>query len=176
MAGRSSSGEPQNGSVRPARRVSPPTPPAPLVLLVEDDHDNRDMYRQYLEWKGFRVIEASDGLQAIERAAALLPAVIVTDLALPRLSGWEAVRRLKADSGTKHIPVLALSAHAFVDDADQARAAGCDVYLAKPCLPEDVARAIRSLMNGRLAGPSRSARRRAPSIPGRGSVSGAPDA
>ena len=76
------------------------------------------MYRQYLEWKGFRVIEASDGLQAIDRAAALMPTVIVTDLALPRLSGWEAVRRLKADSGTKHIPVLALSAHAFVDDGD----------------------------------------------------------
>ena len=141
------------------------------------------MYRQYLEWKGFRVIEASDGLQAIERATTLMPTVIVTDLALPRLSGWEAVRRLKADSGTKHIPVLALSAHAFVDDGARARAAGCDVYLAKPCLPEDVARAIRSLMKRRPAGPStRSARRRSTSIPGRGvgqvrpSASGAPDA
>ena len=112
MASRSSSAGSRNGGLRNGRRIPPPTPavlpPAPLVLLVEDDHDNRAMYRQYLEWEGFRIIEASDGLEAIDRAAALLPTVIVTDLALPRLNGWEAVRRLKADPGTKHIPVLAL--------------------------------------------------------------------
>jgi DNA-binding response OmpR family regulator len=93
------------------------------------------------------------------RAAAFKPTVIVTDLALPRLSGWEAVRRLKAKSATMHIPVLALSAHAFVDDAARARAAGCDSYLSKPCLPEELVRAIRVLLRQATAeGPSRSAR------------------
>ena len=141
------------------------------------------MYRQYLEWKGFRVIEASDGLQAIERAAALMPTVIVTDLALPRLSGWEAVRRLKADSGTKHIPVLALSAHAFLDDGD-ASAGG-----RLRCLPRQALLAGRRRAGDQIppeataGGPSaRSARRRSTSIPGRGagqarpSTPGAPDA
>jgi CheY-like chemotaxis protein len=114
-------------------------------LLVEDHDDNRAMYRRYLEWKGFRVAEAADGFQALRRAA-LAPAVIVMDLTLPRLDGWEAARRLKADPRTSHIPVLALTAHAFAGDAEQAKAAGCDGYLAKPCLPEDLVRAIRGFI------------------------------
>jgi two-component system cell cycle response regulator DivK len=138
---------------------TPAGPPSvPLVALVDDNDDNRTMYRKYLEWKGFRVVEATDGLQALEQAAALVPAVIVMDLRLPRLDGWEATRRLKADPVTKHIPVLALSAHAFVTDGAQARAVGCDDYLAKPCLPEDLARAIRSLIKRRTGVLSRSAR------------------
>ena len=70
------------------------------------------------------------------------------DLTLPRLSGWEALRRLKADPATKHIPVLALTAHAFAGDAEKARAAGCDLYVTKPCLPEDLAGKIKSLIKG----------------------------
>ena len=128
-------------------------PSAPLVSLVDDDHDNRAMYRQYLEWEGFRVVEATDGLQAIEQARTLTPAVIVMDLTLPRLSGWEALRRLKADPATKHIPVLALTAHALVGDDEKARAAGCDLYVTKPCLPEDLAGEIRSLIKGRSTAP-----------------------
>ena len=131
---------------------------APLVSLVDDDHDNRAMYRKYLEWEGFRVVEATDGLQAIEQARTLTPAVIVMDLSLPRLSGWEALRRLKADPVTKPIPVLALTAHAFAGDAEQARAAGCDLYVTKPCLPEDLVVEIRSLIKGRSAATARSAR------------------
>ena len=87
-----------------------------------------------------------------------MPAVIVMDLRLPRLDGWEALRRLKADPATNRIPVLVLTAHALVGDAEQARAAGADRYLAKPCLPEDLARAIRSLIKGRTAAPARSPR------------------
>jgi CheY-like chemotaxis protein len=117
-----------------------------LVLLVEDDEDNREMYRQYLEWAGFAIVEARDGLQALELATTPGLEAIVMDLALPRLDGWQAVRRLKADPRTRHIPVLALTAHAFANDAKQARAAGCDGYLAKPCLPEDLARALQSLI------------------------------
>ena len=131
---------------------------APLILLVDDDSDNRAIYRQYLEWKGFRVVEATDGLQALEQAAAVTPAAIVLDLRLPRLDGWEALRRLKADPATRHIPVLALTAHAFAVDAEQAKAAGCDRFLTKPCLPEDLARAIGSLIKAWAVAPPRSAR------------------
>jgi two-component system cell cycle response regulator DivK len=127
-------------------------------LLVEDDEDNRAMYRRYLEWDGFRVVEAADGLHGLAQAAALTPAAIVMDLMLPRLDGWEAIPRLKADPRTRHIPVLALTARAFVDDARKATATGCDRYLAKPCLPEALARAIRGLIQEATAG--RNPRRR----------------
>jgi CheY-like chemotaxis protein len=141
-------------------------------LLVDDDHDNRAMYRQYLEWDGFRIVEAIDGLQALAQASAHSPAAIVMDLTLPRLDGWEAMRRLKADPRTKHIPVLALTAHALVGDAEQARAAGCDSYVAKPCLPEDLARAIRSLLKRGRAVPTRPTRAvRDRTEPGPGSFS-----
>jgi CheY-like chemotaxis protein len=149
-------------------------PPRPLLLLVEDDLDNREMYRQYLEWDGFRVAVAIDGGQAVDKAAALVPAAIVTDLALPRVDGWEAIRRIKAADRTKHIPVLALSAHAYAGDAKRARAAGCDEFLTKPCLPEDVARVVRSLLKGGTAmRPARAGRRDLPA-PGRGNGAGAP--
>jgi CheY-like chemotaxis protein len=146
----------------------PPVPPTPasLIALVDDDDDNRSMYRQYLEWEGFRVVEAGDGLQAIELARRLALAAIVMDLALPRLDGLEAVRRLRADPVTKHIPVLALTAHALVGYAEQALAAGCDGYLAKPCLPEDLARGLRSLIKERAVASPRPPRRRP--VPGRG--------
>jgi two-component system cell cycle response regulator DivK len=129
--------------------------PSPLVLLVEDNEDNRAMYRHYLEWEGFSIVEATDGLQALDQAGIPRLAAIVMDMALPRLDGWEAARRLKADPRTRHIPVLALTAHAFVEDAKQARAAGCDGYLAKPCLPEDLARTLRSLIKATTGGSRR---------------------
>jgi two-component system, cell cycle response regulator DivK len=118
------------------------------------------MYRQYLEWDGFRVIMATDGLQALDRAMRVVPSAIVTDLAMPRLNGWETVRRLKQDSRTRHIPVLAVSAHALVGEAERARAVGCDGYLAKPCLPEELARAIKALIGPLTVAPSRSVRSR----------------
>lgn len=154
--------------------VPTPAPPtsAPLVALVDDNDDNRAIYRQYLEWIGFRVVEATDGLQALEQAAALMPEVIVMDLRFPRLDGWEDMRRLKADPATKHIPVLALTAHALVGDAEQARAAGCDRSLIKPCLPEVLARAVRSVIKQPAAVGSRSVRsvrRRPAPVPGQGS-------
>jgi CheY-like chemotaxis protein len=150
---------------REARRSpAAESPWVPLVLLVDDDDDNRVMYRKYLEWDGFRIVEAADGVQALDQAAASAPTVVVTEVALPRLNGWEVVRRLKADTRTKDIPVIVLTAHAFVSDANSARAAGCDGYLTKPCLPEDLALAIRSvIINWNPAGSpggDRAARRR----------------
>lgn len=106
-----------------------------LVLVVDDFEDNRQMYAQYLSWSGFRVAEASNGEQALEQAFALQPSLIVMDLALPGLDGWEATRRLKQDKRTRDIPVLALTGHALAGHSKRAKDAGCDAFLTKPCLP-----------------------------------------
>jgi CheY-like chemotaxis protein len=109
---------------------------APLVLLVDDYPDNREIYAQFLVFAGARVEEAEDGHQALEKAFALKPDVIVMDLALPGLDGWEATRRLKQDARTKLIPIIALTGHALAGHSQGAIEAGCDVFLTKPCLPE----------------------------------------
>ena len=87
-------------------------PDAPLVLVVDDFEDNRAMYVEYLQFQGLRVAEAVNGEEAVERAIALLPAVIIMDLSLPVMDGWEATRRIKGDPRTKHIKVVALTGHA----------------------------------------------------------------
>ena len=101
------------------------------VLIVEDIELNRDLLEQLLESE-HRLVFAEDGLGALERAAESRPDLILMDLSLPRMDGWEATRRLKADPGLAHIPVIALSAHAMSGDEDRARASGCDDYLTKP--------------------------------------------
>ena len=106
----------------------------PVVLVVDDDLDARIIYRQYLTRMGCRVVTAPDGLKAIAKAKTCRPDVIVMDLLMPRLDGWEATARLKQSRRTKHIPVIALSA--VQTSRDRARAAGCDGFLAKPCSPE----------------------------------------
>jgi two-component system, cell cycle response regulator DivK len=115
------------------------------------------MYRQYLEWDGFRVVIATDGLQALDQATRVMPTVIVTDLAMPNLNGWDLVGRLKGDPRTQHVPVLAISAHALVGESTRALAAGCDGYVSKPCLPEELARTIRTLIKRPSGTPSQSA-------------------
>ena len=85
----------------------------PLVLLAEDFEDARELYRDYLEYSGFTVQTASNGRDAIERAIALLPDLILMDASMPVLDGWQATRELKANPATRHIPILALTAHAF---------------------------------------------------------------
>ena len=102
------------------------------ILLVEDNEMNRDMLSRRLERKGHSVIIALDGQQAVDMAMAELPALILMDMSLPVLDGWEATRRLKADQRTKHIPIIALTAHAMQGDEQKAREAGCDDYAAKP--------------------------------------------
>jgi two-component system, cell cycle response regulator DivK len=108
----------------------------PLVLLVEDYQDAREMYTEYLRHSGYDVEEASNGYEAIEKAAALLPDIILMDLALPRMDGWEATRRLKGGEHTKDIPIVALTGHALAGHADTAQKAGCDSFVTKPCLPD----------------------------------------
>ena len=81
---------------------------SPLVLVVEDYQDAREMYAAYLQFSGYRVAEATNGLEALEQAAELMPDIILMDLALPKMDGWEATRRLKLDEKTRHIPIVAL--------------------------------------------------------------------
>jgi CheY-like chemotaxis protein len=120
--------------------------PAPLVLIVDDFADIRDAYTDFFVFRGYRVAGAGDGLQAIEQARELLPDLILMDLSLPGIDGWEAVRRLKADARTQHIRVVALTCHALADTRQTALDAGCDAFLAKPCLPQDVAAEVRRLL------------------------------
>jgi two-component system cell cycle response regulator DivK len=123
-------------------------PAEPLVLVVEDYADAREMYVEYLRYAGFAVAEAQNGLEAVERAVALRPALVLMDLALPGMDGWEATRRLKADERTRHIPVVAITGHALAGHADAARDAGCDGFLTKPCLPDALVEEIRRRIRG----------------------------
>lgn len=120
----------------------------PLVLLVEDDREGRLMYAEWLQRAGFRVEQAHNGLQALERAFDLLPAAIVTDLNIPGIDGYELTRRLKADERTMRIPVIAVTGYApFTQDPSRADRAGCDAIIPKPCLPDDLESTIRSLLD-----------------------------
>ena len=118
----------------------------PVVLLVDDSLDAREMYGEYLTFHGFRVITACNGVEALASAHDEWPAVIVMDLAMPLMDGWEAIRRLRADPLTADIPIIALSAYAFGDAPERAREAGADVCLSKPCLPPQVARVVRAMV------------------------------
>lgn len=104
----------------------------PKILLVEDNEMNRDMLSRRLLRRGYEVIIAVDGQQGVELAGSAQPHVILMDMSLPVIDGWEATRRIKADPATKAIPVIALTAHAMAGDREQALAAGCDDYDTKP--------------------------------------------
>jgi CheY-like chemotaxis protein len=118
----------------------------PLVLLAEDFEDARELYRDYLEFSGFAVQTVSNGREAIDQAVALLPDVILMDASMPVLDGWQATKEIKANPVTKHIPVLALTAHAFDDARQEARAVGCDGFVTKPCLPDDLVAKVRAIL------------------------------
>jgi two-component system cell cycle response regulator DivK len=102
------------------------------ILLVEDNEMNRDMLSRRLERKGYEVILAVEGQQAIDLATSEKPDLILMDMSLPVVNGWEATRRLKADGQTRQIPIIALTAHAMPEDERKAREAGCNDYDTKP--------------------------------------------
>ena len=104
----------------------------PKILLVEDNEMNRDMLSRRLTRKGFDVVIAVDGSEALDMVANELPALILMDMSLPVIDGWEATRRLKADASTRDIPVIALTAHAMSSDREKCLDAGCDDYDTKP--------------------------------------------
>ena len=102
------------------------------LLLIEDNETNRDMLSRRLERKGYQVVLAADGQSGVEMAQSQTPDLILMDMSLPVLDGWEATRRLKADAATHGIPIIALTAHAMSSDRDKALEAGCDDYDTKP--------------------------------------------
>jgi len=102
------------------------------ILVVEDNEENADMLCRRLELRGFHVSLARDGVQAVARARDALPDLILMDLSLPEIDGWEATRRIKYERTTSSIPVIALTAHAMVEDRQRARDAGCNAFETKP--------------------------------------------
>lgn len=102
------------------------------ILIVEDNEMNRDMLSRRLERKGYKVLLAVDGEMGIDVARANAPDLVLMDMSLPVMDGWEATRRMKADHALKHIPVIALTAHAMANDRDKALEAGCNEYDTKP--------------------------------------------
>jgi len=130
------------------RRTVPPraADAPPLVLIVDDYDDNREMYSSYLEFAGLRVAEAANGREALSQTSELMPDLIVMDLSLPGIDGWQATRTIKQDPRTQHILVLALTGHALEGASEGARAAGCDGFLTKPCLPEDLCKEIQRML------------------------------
>ena len=130
-------GHPRGGrSATPTRRSwhrSSISGQAPLVLLVDDSASARDLYRQYLSFVGYAVEVAKNGEEAIERAAELIPDIIVMDLMMPGLDGLEATRALKKAPGLRHIPIVAVTAYGTYFPTEWALSAGCDAYLSKPC-------------------------------------------
>lgn len=105
-----------------------------LILIVDDFKDDREMYAHYLTRSGFRVSLACDGKEAVDKAFELLPDLILMDLWLPQIGGWEAIRQLKGDDKTRNIPIVVLTARAFVS----APAVGSEGCLIKPCKPDDL--------------------------------------
>lgn len=104
----------------------------PTILLVEDNEMNRDMLSRRLERKGYRVIAAKDGAEGYYLARSQSPDIILMDISLPVMNGWEVTRRLKSDRATSHIPIIALTAHALATDRAKAFEVGCDDYDTKP--------------------------------------------
>ena len=118
------------------------------ILIVEDNAMNLDMLSRRLARRGHEVLTATDGPAGIELARAQHPNVILMDLSLPGMDGWEATRRLKAEEATGSIPVIALTAHAMAGDREKALAAGCDDYATKPIDLPDLLRQIAALVEG----------------------------
>jgi two-component system cell cycle response regulator DivK len=123
--------------------MSPAEEAAPLVLVVDDVDHGREIFAEYLEYRGFRVATAADGLEAMDKAFELRPDIILMDLSLPGIDGWEATRRLKQDDRTRDIPIIALTAHALASAHDRAREVGCNAVVTKPCLPKDLEMEVR---------------------------------
>ena len=120
----------------------------PKILLVEDNEMNRDMLSRRLQRKGYEVVLAVDGQNGVEMTKTEAPDLVLMDMSLPVLDGWEATRRLKADAVTRHIPVIALTAHAMSSDREKALEAGCDDYDTKPVELARLLGKIEALLSG----------------------------
>ena len=124
----------------------------PYILVVDDSRDGREMLAEYLTFRGFRVITASNGASALKQAFAERPALILMDLQMPGITGWDATRQLKAHAETKDVIVVALTAHALAPDETIARGAGCDAFIPKPFNIFALGNAIDDVMRRGRAG------------------------
>jgi two-component system cell cycle response regulator DivK len=140
---------------QPATSTPPPVaevardeslPAKKRVLVVDDFDDAREMYAEYLEFAGFQVETARNGQEAVEKAQEASPDIILMDLSLPVMDGWEATRLIKQDDRTRDIPVMALSGHVLAGSENHAKQAGADEFVAKPCLPQDLENKIRNML------------------------------
>jgi two-component system, cell cycle response regulator DivK len=118
----------------------------PIVLIAEDQQELRQLYAEHLTLSGFDVIQAVNGAEAIDLTSSRLPDVILMDLSMPIVDGWEATRRLRADTRTKHIPVVALTAHDGSGELERATSAGCDWFVPKPCPPAALITEVRRIL------------------------------
>lgn len=118
-----------------------------LILLVEDQQELRQLYAQQLTLSGFDVIQASNGAEAVAHTASHAPDVVLMDLSLPVMDGWEATRQLKSDDRTAHIPVVALTAHDGSGELQRATRAGCDWFVPKPCPPDALIAEVRRVLS-----------------------------
>lgn len=140
-------------------REETPAAPQQHVLVVDDYEDSRTMCTEYLEFMGYRVSGAGDGREAVSKAHDR-PDLILMDLSLPRMDGWDAIRLLKQDKVTKEIPIIVLTGHALTGMRERALEAGCDGFLTKPCLPQDILEEVRKVLKRRAETPSKSTKRR----------------
>jgi len=119
------------------------------ILVVEDNQDNREMVVKVLKFNGYQVVEAVDGEEAIEKAKAEDPDLILLDIFLPKMDGYEATRRLKGDTRLRNIPIIALTAHAMKGSMEEALAAGCDGYISKPIDVRELPKQIQHFLKPR---------------------------
>jgi two-component system, cell cycle response regulator DivK len=119
---------------------------AQRILIVEDTEDNRQIMRDLLSSVGYELMEAHDGEQAITAAEEFRPDLIMMDIQLPVLDGYEAIRRIKANGELRHIPIVAVTSYALSGDEEKARAVGCDGYIAKPFSPRHLLATVRELL------------------------------
>ena len=119
----------------------------PVVLIAEDQQDLRQLYAEQLTLSGFDVIEAGNGAEAIDLSSSRMPDVILMDLSMPIVDGWEATKRLRADTRTAHIPVVALTAHDGSGELERATSAGCDWFVPKPCPPDALITEVRRVLS-----------------------------
>jgi CheY-like chemotaxis protein len=118
-----------------------------LVLIVDDYDEGREICAEYLSYHGYQVATAEDGEEALAKARQLRPALILLDLALPKVDGWEVARRLRADEDTSHLVILALTAHALDELGRRALAMGCDGLVTKPVIPRELERRVREALD-----------------------------
>ena len=133
--------------------MKPTRPVGQTLLLVEDNEDNRIIYSTVLRHTGYRVVEALDGIQAVALARSVLPDLILMDISIPEMDGWEATRILRQDPTTRNIPIIALTAHALADDRERANVVGFSAYLAKPIEPRAVVAEVRRWIGGGAGAP-----------------------